>query len=158
MRGAMAVALIGTLLAGCTVEPPGDAAAGPALLATEAAAVTRDCIATGFDPAATAVRLQARGYARSSILSPMLARSADGARIAVPAAGPCAVITDAGYVRLVRGAMRNALRAEGFARDRSASEAEVWAREGLRLELSSNSRKGLRYQASETAMTLTPLI
>jgi hypothetical protein len=154
----MAMALIGTVLAGCAAEPPRDAAAGPALVANEAAAVTRDCIATGFDPAATAARLQARGYARPSLLSPMLARSAGGARIAVPAAGPCAVITDAGYVRLVRGAMRNALRAEGFARDRSDDAAEIWTRGALRLDLGRNSRKGPRYQPTEAAMTLTPLI
>jgi hypothetical protein len=154
----MAMALIGTVLAGCAAEPPRDAAAGPALLANEAAAVTRDCIATGFDPAATAARLRERGYARPSLLSPMLARSADGVRIAVPAAGPCAVVTDAAYVRLVRGAMRNALRAEGFARDRDTTEAEVWVGAGLRLALSRESRMGQRYQPSEAALRLTPLI
>ena len=154
----MAMALIGALLAGCAADVPGDAAAGPMLLANEAAAVTRDCIATGFDPAATAARLQARGYARPSILSPMLARSAGGARIAVPATGPCEVVTDAGFARLVRGAMRNALAAEGFTRDRSAAEAEVWARDRLRLDLGRDSRKGPRYQPSEAALRLTPLI
>lgn len=150
--------LVAGCLAGCAAEPPRDAAAGPALLANEAAAVTRDCIATGFDAAATAARLQARGYARPSLLSPMLARSAGGARIAVPAAGPCEVVTDAGFARLVRGAMRNALTAEGFARDRSATESEVWARDGLRLDLGRDSRKGPRYQPTEAALSLTPLI
>ena len=154
----MAMALFGALLAGCAAEPPRDAAAGPALLANEAAAVTHDCITTGFDAAATAARLQARGYARPSLLSPMLARSAGGVRVAVPAMGPCEVVTDAGFIRLVRGAMRNALQAEGFARDRGTPDAEIWVRDGLRLDLARDSRQGLRDQPSEAAMRLTPLI
>lgn len=152
------MALVAVCLAGCAADAPDDAGAGPALLANEAAAVARDCIATGFDAPAMAARLQARGFARSSRLSPMLARSAGGVRIAVPAAGPCEVVTDAGYVRLVQGAMRNALRAEGFARDHDTAGAEVWTRNGLRLDLSRDSRRGLRYQPTEAAMTLTPLI
>jgi hypothetical protein len=162
VRRVMAMVTGVMLLGACGADAPQDAGSAPAFLANETVAVTRACIASGFDPAATAAALQAQGYARPTPLSPTLAKAEAGAspltatRIAVPVAGPCEVVVQAPQVRLVRNAMRNALRAEGFARDR-AFETEVWGRDGMRLELGRDARPTPRYLPNGAALHLKPM-
>jgi hypothetical protein len=151
------MAVAGLMLGGCAAALPPQDHAAVGDLAEAGQTVTRACIAAGFVPAAVADRLRAQGFARSSFLSPMLARGTGGLRVLVPTAGPCEIVAESQAVVVLRSAMRDTLRAEGFARDRTATDAEVWARDNQRLALLRRSTPSPRYQPKLATLRLQPV-
>jgi len=151
------MAVAGLMLGGCAAALPPQDHGAVGDLAVTGQTVTRACIAAGFAPEAVAERLRAEGFARSSFLSPMLARGAGDLRVLVPTAGPCEMVAENQAVAVLRSAMRDALRAEGFTRDRTVTDAEVWVRDNQRLALTRLSTPSPRYQPKLVTLRLQPV-
>lgn len=162
--GRVAAMAMGALaLTGCAAtEAPPEVGDAPGFVAVEAAAIARSCLTSGFSPEVTAMVAQARGYRRSTPISPMLSLSdpAGGAltarRISVPARGPCEIVLDSELVNEARTAMRRALRDQAFTRDR-AQPVETWVRARQRIELVRVSQRVPRDLPKQAALRLVPL-